>query len=76
MNRYELQNAVEKVDGYFLPCPSKSGGNPAEFERARNECLHHLKAQINNIQALSFEQFAIHKKLLRNNSTAGGNGYE
>lgn len=25
MNRYELQNAIEKVDGYFLPCPSNQG---------------------------------------------------
>lgn len=73
MNRYQLQNAIEKGDGYFLPSPTKPGGYPAEFERARKECLHHLQAQINNIQALSFEQFATHKKLPRDHSTGGGN---
>lgn len=73
MNRYQLQNAIEKVDGYFLPSPSKPGGNPAEFERAKTECLYHLQTQINNIQALSFEQFATHKKLPRNHPPRGGN---
>lgn len=63
MNRYELQNAIEKVDGYFLPSPSKPGGNTVEFERAKNECLYHLRVQIDNIRALSFEQFATQKRL-------------
>lgn len=73
MNRYQLQNAIEKVDGYFLPSPTKLGGYPTEFERAKTECLYHLRAQIDNIQALSFEQFATHKKLPQNHSTGGGN---
>ncbi len=67
MNRYELGNAVEKVDGYFLPKPEQrvgcKGGLKGAFEAAQAECLHNLLVQIEHVRSLSFEQFADKKKL-------------
>ncbi len=55
-NRYDIENAFHKINGYF------SLGHPpiddAEaFERAKTECLYHLKNQIDDINAFDFETF-------------------
>ena len=67
MNRYDLKNAVDKVDGYFFPKPEQQvgckGGLEAAFMSAQAECLHQLQVQMDNVRALTFEQFAAAKKL-------------
>jgi len=67
MNRYQLRNSVEKVDGYFFPTPYQrlggSGGLEAAFNTAKSETLVHLQAQIENIRKLTFQQFATEKKI-------------
>jgi len=67
MNRYQLKNSVEKVDGYFYPTPHQrsggSGGLEAAFNTAKSETLVHLQAQIKNIRTLTFQQFATEKKI-------------
>lgn len=61
MNRYEKENAVMKIDGYFLMVgPTVKPAD--EFERAKVECLVHLQRQIESIKELSFEDFAKGKK--------------
>lgn len=61
MNRYEKENAVMRVDGYFLMLSSVI--KPCEeFERAKKECLVHLQRQLETVQNLSFEDFAKGKK--------------
>jgi hypothetical protein len=57
MNRYELENAARKVDDYNLrinPCAKPE----AEFDKARAECLHHLRTQLIHVESLTFEQYA------------------
>ena len=61
MNRYEKENAIMKVDGYFLMI-GPTVKPTEEFERAKAECLVHLQRQIDTIKALSFEDFAKGKK--------------
>ncbi len=56
MNRYELDNAIEKVQGYYIPRPSEKP--QAAFERARQEAVRRLTETIANINALDFQQFA------------------
>ncbi len=67
LNRYELQNSIDKVYGYFLPSPMQNvglaGGLDAAFVSAQAECVRHLEAQIANIKSLTFEQFSGKKKL-------------
>ena len=57
LDRYQLQHAIEKVDGYFSPCPSRPGGPAAEFERARAECAANFRARATEIESLTWEQF-------------------
>lgn len=57
MNRYQIQNAVRLVEGYFLPRPHEGGGGVEAFERAKAECVAVLSVQIKNIETLKQEQF-------------------
>jgi non-ribosomal peptide synthetase component F len=56
IDRYELQNTVDKVDGYFIRRPLEAV-EPA-FVRAKAECLTHLRRQIECIEALTIDQFS------------------
>lgn len=73
MNRYQLKNSVEKVDGYFFPTPHQrlggSGGLEAAFNTAKSETMVHLQAQIENIRTLTFQQFATEKKITPHRKT-------
>lgn len=63
MNQYQIKNALDKVDGYFNPSPTKAGGNAAEFERAKNECLANLLEQVEHVKAVTPAQMASYKKI-------------
>jgi len=58
MTQYEEANAARSIDGYYFPTPHEDVTStlPA-VERARNECIMHLKSQIHCIQTLSAEKF-------------------
>ncbi|MFP3652264.1 MULTISPECIES: hypothetical protein [Burkholderia] len=58
-NRYKLMNARVKVRGYYFPRPHEVALGKYEdaFDRAKAECLHHLREQIADIERLTFEQF-------------------
>lgn len=65
MDRYALLNAIEKVDGYYFPTAQESASglkSEAAFSRAKAECLTHLQKQIEQIDSLSFAEFAAPKR--------------
>jgi len=55
VNEYERQNAVEKIDGYFLPRPNEDAA--AAFARAQVECLTHLRRQLAHVEAITLREF-------------------
>lgn len=57
LDRYQRENAIRLVDGYFLPSPCKPGGAQVEFERAKAECAAQLRKQTAQIESLTWEQF-------------------
>lgn len=56
MDQYQKMNAIEKIEGYLLPQPNET--LPVAFERAKAECLTHLRAQIGHVESITAEQFA------------------
>lgn len=63
MDRYEIESAAYKIDGYYFPprnCddPEKARlSRIMKFEEAKTECLLHLTKALENVRALSFEEF-------------------
>lgn len=58
MDQYQLANAAEKIDGYFLPRASDvKTPQRAAFDRAQAECIQHLTAQLEAVTNLTFTQF-------------------
>ncbi|WP_423454320.1 hypothetical protein [Ottowia sp. VDI28] len=56
MDRYAAENAREKIAGYMISKhPSESPD--AYFERAKDECLKHMRIDIENVAAMDFAQF-------------------
>ena len=56
LDRYTLQNAVEKVDGYCgFAHPSTSADE--DFRKAKIECLGHLRRQMLTIEQLDHARF-------------------
>jgi hypothetical protein len=55
MDRYQQQNAAHKIDGYFTPRLDEA--TPPAFERAKQECLLHLREAMNQVEQLSVTQF-------------------
>lgn len=57
MDRFAKENAVMKIDGYFLMLQPNT--KPLdEFNRAKAEVLVNLKKQMQDIESLTFEEFA------------------
>lgn len=56
MNRYQKTNAATKIDGYYNP-PREQARVGAEFDRARNECLGALRAQLEHVEQLTIQEF-------------------
>ena len=56
--QYALQNARNKIDGYYFPTPLESltqAGRRAAFERAKSECVKNLRADIEFIASMTAE---------------------
>lgn len=56
MDQYQQMNAVEKIEGYLIPRPGEE--MPAAFERAKAECLRHLRDQVTHVESITVDQFA------------------
>lgn len=56
LNRYERENAREKVYGYMVPRRTNETASQ-EFDRAKAECLLHLQRQIEQVKVMSFVDF-------------------
>ena len=59
MNRYEKENASRLVQGYWLPHPAEDAADQFQpaFIRAKTEALAALRATIQAIETLTFEDF-------------------
>lgn len=59
MNRFKKSNAAIKIDGYYLPRPEEPllGKQEIAFNRAKEEAITHLKSQLMDIEALTYEDF-------------------
>lgn len=55
MDRYQVENAVYKLDGYYLPRTMEAP--ESSFQRARVDCLNALKNEIAFLEQLTYEQF-------------------
>jgi hypothetical protein len=64
MNRYDLENTVNVIDGYFFPRPHEDGncGEIEAFNRAKAEALVNLQRRIALLESMSVEQFFTAKK--------------
>lgn len=60
-NRYELESAAHKIDGYYNPQREKER-YLSEFERARNECADHLRRQLSHVEQMSIDDFVKYRK--------------
>lgn len=56
MDRYQEANAAFRIDGYYSPPPMASAV-PAAFEAARTECLRNMRADVERVERLTWEQF-------------------
>ena len=59
MNRYEIENAAEKVKGYYSP-PSPADLHkatvPERFEAAKQEALKHMRKAVEDVENLTIAQ--------------------
>jgi hypothetical protein len=55
MTQTELANAVDKIEGYHLPRPNES--EHQSFERAKEEALTHLRAQLAHVESITLSHF-------------------
>ena len=61
MNRYDKENAAERIDGYYFPAPhERTLGKTADaFDREKAETLKNMRAAIEHIEALSVDDFLV-----------------
>ena len=57
MSQYEISDALECVEGYYLPRPNES--REAAFTRAQEEAVKHLQRRADNARAVTFERFSV-----------------
>ena len=59
MNRYQKENAVSKIAGYFLPRPHETalGKRDEAFERAKQEAIQHMRDALEHVEAISAEEY-------------------
>lgn len=56
MNQYERQNAAQKIDGYYNP-PRETDKITERFQKAKTECIAHLKNQLENVENMTVDDF-------------------
>jgi hypothetical protein len=66
MNRYQLENANHKIDGYWVPLHHRTESEHnlrREFEAAKASAIQQLSLDLADVQAVTFEQFCKFKRL-------------
>lgn len=65
MNRHDVNNAAEKIAGYYFPSPSEEcmGNYEDAFMRAQEEAARNLKNMASYVEALSFDEYLTSRKL-------------
>lgn len=59
MNRYEKQNAANRIDGYYYPTIDEYNTSLAfdAFLRAKKETIKHMKKALRDTEELTYEDF-------------------
>lgn len=57
MNRFEIQNAVDKIHGYYFPRINTPDSKEKAFERAKAEAIANIEKSIEDIKKTTFKQF-------------------
>ena len=55
MSQYDIKNAAERVEGYFIPRPGES--DEKAFERAKTETVANMKNALTQTESLTFDQW-------------------
>jgi hypothetical protein len=55
LSQYEVQNAAALIDGYFIPRPLEQ--TESAFERARAECLKHMRRTVECLEEMTVEKY-------------------
>lgn len=63
-DRYELENAANRINGYYLPSAHElaQGKTEQAFERAKAEALHHMRNALATTEAMSLDQFRRYRR--------------
>ncbi len=60
MNRYEKENSIEKIQGYYLKTPQQS--DEETFTKAKNEAIKAYTRTLECIQQIDFKTFMDNKQ--------------
>lgn len=60
MNRFQKENCLMKIDGYFTKTPRKM--HKASFVDAKLELIGHVEKELEHIKELTFEDFCTYYK--------------
>lgn len=63
MNKFEQHEAALKIDGYYLSI-SNTTNVVEQFERAKRECLYHLRQRLEHVEAMTLADFLVARKPL------------
>lgn len=55
-DKYARRSVAELINGYFLPSPTKPGGEAAEFARAKAECIAAQRHRIEIAESLTLDE--------------------
>ena len=57
MNRYQIENALFKIDGYYTRTCNEAIGHA--FKRAQAECLKNLEQDLENVRDITFSDWMV-----------------
>ena len=55
MNQYDRENAVNWIEGYYMPRPEEKDVDA--FHRAKQETIANFKIYLQNIEDVTYEMF-------------------
>lgn len=63
MDRFEIENAINSIDGYLMPpILGRIGDSPEDkFNQAKKEVIEYHQKKIKNIETITFEYFETKK---------------
>jgi hypothetical protein len=59
MAQNQRQNAIHKIDGYYLPRPGES--HPKAFDRAKQQTIEQLRSDLENVEEIEADTLLNYK---------------